>query len=167
MNRKSIIQILGISLAVFFVPFFINKASAMMPSACIGLYINESISDASYLQWKIETTEHYSVNIWLEDGDGEIINIIFSTSDNYDPGDYEVDEDGEYLRVYFSDSTITNESESFEDLISLAVSEADESNFDLTDDPEVTRLQIFGGDNFKLYSNSENLALRARSEFSS
>jgi hypothetical protein len=133
-------------------PFFINKALALMPSSSIGFDINKSISDANYLQFKIEAAEHYSVSVWLEDGDGETIKIRFSSQDQYDPGDYKMAEEEDRLTMYFSSSTITYESESFEDLISLFLSEDDDSTFDLTDDPEITRIQISGGMYFNFYS---------------
>lgn len=152
MNRRFIIQTLGISLVILLVPFFINKSLAMMPSASFGFSINESISDAKYLQFKIEATEHYILHVWLEDGYGETIRISFSPEDDYEQGDYKVIEDDDYLLIDFSSSTTTYESESFEDLVSLFLSEDDDSTFDLTDDPEITRIQMFITNNIKLYS---------------
>ena len=38
MNRRFIIQTLGMSLIILLVPFFINKSLAMLPSASIGVH---------------------------------------------------------------------------------------------------------------------------------
>lgn len=152
MNRRFIIQTLGMSLVILLVPFFINKSLALMPSASIGFNINKSISDANYLQFKIEATEYDIIHVWLEDGDGETIRISFNPQDDYDQGDYELVEEDDFLFIYFSSSTITYESESFENLVSLFLSEDDDSTFDLTDDPEITRIQIFITNSLKLYS---------------
>jgi len=152
MNRRFIIQTLGISLVILLAPFFINKALASYAASSIGFDINKSISDARYLQFKIKAAEHYRVTVWLEDGDGETIKITFSSQDDYTQGDYELDEEEDYLFIDFSSSTITYESEPFEDLISLFLSEDDDSTFDLTDDPEITRIQISGGMYFNFYS---------------
>jgi len=152
MNRRFIICTLGMSLVILLAPFFINNALASYAASSIGFDINEPISDASYMQFKIEAAEHYRVTVWLEDGDGETIKISFSSQDDYSQGDYELDEEEDYLFIYFSSSTITYESESFDDLISLFISEDDDSSFDLTDDPEITRIQISGGMYFNFYS---------------
>ncbi len=152
MNRRFIIRTLGISLVILLAPFFIKNALASYAASSIGFDINESISDTNYMQFKIETAEHYSVSVRLEDGDGETIEIRFRSQDQYDPGDYKLDEEEDRLTMYFSSNTITYESESFEDLISLFLSEDDDSTFDLTDDPEITRIQISGGMYFNFYS---------------
>jgi len=153
MKKIWLLKVLAITFIIFISHILIiNNALALMPSSSIGFDINESISDASYLQFKIEAAEHYTVTMCLEDGDGETIKIRFSSQDDYDPGDYKLNEEEDRLTIYFSSSTITYESEPFEDLISLFLSEDDDSIFDLTDDPEITKIQINGGMYFNFYS---------------
>jgi len=152
MKKIWLLKVLGIILIIFISHILIiNKALASQASPSIGFNINESISEAKYLKWKIKATESYSVTVRIEDTYGKTVNISFSPDDESDQVDYELDEEVDYLFVTLPIDNNTCESESFEDLIDFFLSEDDDSTFKLNNNTVIKRIQISGID-FKLYS---------------
>ncbi|MBN2435562.1 MAG: hypothetical protein JXK07_09895 [Spirochaetes bacterium] len=154
MNKKQSLKTVGIILCLFIALFFVHTTESIaFSSANIEFDIDESVEDAKYLQWKIKASKDYMVYIYLRSKDGELLCIKFDTRKS--KGDYDFSKDYSlYVGIgsdYADGDAEVYESESFYDLISLYISEKDDSEFYSPDTAKIEMIRI-AGDDFSLYS---------------
>ena len=146
MNRKSIIQIVGMSLIILLAPFFIKQALAFAdPSGSISFEVNKPISEAKYLQWEIEGATFINVTLNISRNGSDVF-FGFTSSEVED----EVRRDRLYIT--FPGDNKTYESGPFEDLISLFLSENSDSDYEVPDEIKIKRIDVFVKNSIKFYS---------------
>lgn len=78
MNKKDLLKVLGITLFLFAILFFVaNKTSfgSMTQASISFLNINETIPDANFFQWEIESSQDFMLSVWIEDIHGNNITM--------------------------------------------------------------------------------------------